>query len=102
MIKEILNNEFDEVKAKEYAVVDFSATWCGPCKMLHPIMEELSNEINVSFYNVDVDKNEFLSEEMGVQNIPAVFILKNGEVLDKSVGFRSKNDLKGFIEKLIK
>ena len=59
MVKKISQNEFNEVTASEVAVIDFSATWCGPCKMLAPVLEEVSEEYagKVNFFNVDVDEN---------------------------------------------
>ena len=65
MVKKIGQNEFAQTKNDEIALVDFSATWCGPCQMLAPIMEELSDEYvgRVSFYNVDVDENPALAQQ---------------------------------------
>ena len=63
MVKKISQNEFNEVTASEVAVIDFSATWCGPCKMLAPVLEEVSEEYagKVNFFNVDVDENPDLA-----------------------------------------
>ena len=65
MIKIIKDNNLDEVKASKYAVVDFSATWCGPCRMVAPAMEELSEELagEVDFFNCDVDENMELAQK---------------------------------------
>ena len=98
MIKIIENNDFSAVKASEYAVVDFNATWCGPCRMLAPVLEELAEELDeVEFFACDVDENGDLAGENGIQSIPAVGIYKNGQLVDMAVGFRPKDAIKAFI-----
>ena len=73
MVKKVDQSQFDEVRKSKAAVVDFSATWCGPCQMLAPILDELSGEVDsVDFYNVDVDENPDLAREFRIMNIPAV------------------------------
>ena len=93
-----LNNMQDALKAK-VAVVDFSATWCGPCKMLAPIMEELSEEMagQVEFYNADTDENMDLALANKVTSIPALFLLRDGQIVDRMIGFQSKQALKNWI-----
>lgn len=100
MVKRISEGEFLEVKQQSVAVIDFSATWCGPCKMLAPVLEEVSEELGdkVSFYNVDVDENPALAEQFGITNIPALALLKNGEQVDMHVGFSPKNGIVDFIK----
>lgn len=92
------NNMQDALKAK-VAVVDFSATWCGPCKMLAPIMEELSEEMagQVEFYNADTDENTDLALANKVTSIPALFLLRDGQIVDRMIGFQSKQALKNWI-----
>ena len=92
------NNMQDALKAK-VAVVDFSATWCGPCKMLAPIMEELSEEMagQVEFYNADTDENMDLALANQVTSIPALFLLRDGQIVDRMIGFQSKQALKNWI-----
>ena len=81
------------------AIIDFYATWCGPCKMLAPVMEQLSDEItDVEFYNIDVDENPDLAREYRIMNIPAVIAIKGGQVAGQQIGLVSKDDMKGFIE----
>ncbi|MCR4594697.1 MAG: thioredoxin [Clostridiales bacterium] len=100
MVKVIENGNFEEVLNSKLAVVDFSAVWCGPCKMVAPIVEELSDEMDgiADFYNVDVDENQELAVKYQIASIPAIAVFKNGELADMSVGFRPKDDLKKFIE----
>lgn len=98
MVNIIKNNELGSAMTGA-AVVDFSATWCGPCRMLAPIMDELSEELDgkVGFYNCDVDENGGLAANFGISNIPAVAVLKDGKLIDMAVGFRPKDDIKEFI-----
>ena len=99
MVKKIDNNNMDEAVGSSLALVDFSATWCGPCKMLAPVLDEISEEFagKVDFFNADVDANDELALKYGLQNIPALVIFKNGEIADWSGGFQSKEKLKAFV-----
>ena len=100
MVKVINQADFDEVKNSELAVVDFSAVWCGPCKMVAPVLEQLSEELtDVSFYNVDVDKNMDLAQEYKITNIPAILVMKRGQVVNSQVGFAPKDVLAEVINK---
>ncbi len=84
-------------------VVDFWATWCGPCRMLAPVIEELAADFEGKAVvgKVDVDENEDLARSFGIVSIPTVFIFKNGEVADKLIGFRQKAQLADAINNLI-
>lgn len=98
MIKEILSDEFKTVINEGKVVVDFFATWCGPCKMLSPVVDEISNELSdINFYKVDVDKNEDIAREYGIMSIPTIIIFENGKVVNTLVGIRSKTELKEVI-----
>ncbi len=103
MITKIENEKFDEVLAAEYALVDFSAVWCGPCRMLAPIIEELSDELDgkVGFFNADVDDNIGLAQTYGISSIPALILFKNGKPVDSMIGFRPKEDIRSFIENTV-
>lgn len=99
MVRKVDQSQFDEVRKSKAAVVDFSATWCGPCQMLAPILDELSGEVDsVDFYNVDVDENPDLAREFRIMNIPAVVALKDGQIVGQQIGFVPKEDLKNFVE----
>ncbi|MDO5291582.1 MAG: thioredoxin [bacterium] len=100
MVKKISQQEFQEVKDKNLAVIDFSATWCGPCKMLTPVLDQIAEELEgkASFYNVDVDENPDLAMQYGIRNIPALVILKEGEKVDTQVGFLPKEQLCKWME----
>ena len=95
MVKKITAKEFKSEVASGVSVVDFSAEWCGPCKMLGPILEEISNELDgkINFLNVDVDVDADLAVDFGITNIPALVILKDGEQVDLQVGFQPKENL---------
>jgi thioredoxin 1 len=100
MVKKISENEFNEVKNAKVAMIDFSATWCGPCKMLAPVLEEVSEEMkdSIEIYNIDVDENQNLAQQYGITSIPALVILKNGEKADMQVGFQPKDAIVSFIK----
>ncbi len=89
------------MEAKETLVVDFWAEWCGPCRMLAPVMEELSDEFEgrVRFVKIDVDDNPDLAREYSIMSIPCVMVFKGGALAAKNVGFAPKAKMKEFIEK---
>lgn len=99
MVHKIEQNNMQDALRAKVAVVDFSATWCGPCKMLAPIMEELSEEMagQVEFYNADTDENMDLALANKVTSIPALFLLRDGQIVDRMIGFQSKQALKNWI-----
>ena len=91
MLKVIENiNEFEEaIKGK--VLVDFFATWCGPCRMLAPILEDISKEHDV--IKVDIDNFEELAVRYGIESIPTVISFENGEIKNRRVGFGQKADI---------
>lgn len=93
MNKIINKDEFKNLvlESEEPVLVDFYADWCGPCKMLGPIMDDISTENKV--YKVNVDKEEDLAREYGVMSIPCVVAFKGGKEINRSVGLRSKDDI---------
>ncbi|MBR4236506.1 MAG: thioredoxin [Clostridia bacterium] len=91
MVKKINAQQFEtEAKNSAVAVVDFSATWCGPCKMLAPVLEKVSAQFDgkVDFYNVDVDDAPELAGEYNVNSVPCLILMKNGKLVSQSVGFK--------------
>lgn len=96
------DSNFDEVVtgADKPVLVDFWAEWCGPCKMIAPILDEIAEEKGdaVQIAKVDVDKNPALSQKFQVRAIPTLLLFKNGEVVNQIVGMTSKGDLISKIE----
>ena len=85
-------------------IVDFSAKWCGPCRMLLPIIEELSIELanSIVVYKCNVDENPNLAEKFGIMSIPSLLIFKNGKLLEQKTGGSSKQNLIDWINNVIK
>ena len=101
MVTKINEQDFNTKVVKDAAaVVDFSATWCGPCRMLAPVLEEISEEMSgkVNFYNVDVDDDSALAAGFGISSVPTVLLLKEGKVAAQSVGFKPGPAMKSWIE----
>ena len=99
MIVKIENNDMSKALESKCALVDFSATWCGPCRMLQPVLEELSEELagQVEFYNADADENGELAAQYGIASIPALLLFQNGQLVNQTVGFQPKAALKAFL-----
>ena len=90
------DNFYDEVVMSDIPVlVDFWATWCGPCKMIAPILSEIATEYagKVKIAKVNVDDNIELSNEFGIQSIPTLMLFRNGEVVNTVIGFREKEEI---------
>ena len=101
MVKKVNTQAFEnEAMKAPVAVVDFSATWCGPCRMLAPVLEEISEKLGdkVSFYAVDVDESAGLAMMFNVNSVPCLVLLKNGKPVSQSVGFRPEPQLTAWIE----
>ena len=87
------------IESKKKVLVDCYADWCGPCKMLGPIVDALSEEVeDYEFYKLNVDDAEEISREYGIMSIPTLLVFNNGELVDKSVGLLSKEDLKELLK----
>ena len=94
MVKEITELEFKEIVKEGKVLVDCFAPWCGPCKMLSPIIDEVASEVNTcTFYKLNVDDAANVSEEYGIVSIPTILLFEDGELKDKIVGFRSKDEI---------
>lgn len=99
-MKIVNEKEFNEVYNNGIVLVDFYADWCGPCKMVAPVLDELSSEVtDVTFVKVNVDNDSALAQKYGVQSIPTLILFKDGEIVDKAMGFQPKPGLLNFINK---
>jgi thioredoxin 1 len=105
MALEITDSNFDELvlKSDKPVVVDFWAEWCGPCKMIGPLINEMSKDYEGKALvgKVNVDQNANVSAQFGVRSIPTVLFIKNGEVVDKSVGAVPKSTLETKLKALL-
>ncbi len=100
----ITNENFESLKNGEQPlVVDFWATWCGPCRMVGPIISELAEAYDgkITVGKCDVEENEDLAVEFGIRNIPTILFFKNGQVVDKIVGAQSKAQLETKFQALL-
>ena len=105
MALEITDSNFEEtvLKSDKPVMVDFWAAWCGPCRMVGPIIDEISDEYEGKAVvgKVDIDSNQQYAAQFGVRNIPTVLVFKNGELVDRKVGVSSKNDYAQALDNLI-
>lgn len=103
MVTEVRDNSFEQevLKSDIPTVVDFWAVWCGPCKMLAPVIDEVSEELagKAKFVKVNVDENPVTASQFRIASIPTVMIFKGGKAVDTLVGFRPKDAIKAAIEK---
>ena len=92
--------QFNEFIQEGKVLIDFFATWCGPCKMLSPVIEQVANEHpELKVVKVDVDEAPAIAAKYGIQAIPTLFLLKDGKTVANSMGYINKNQLENFINK---
>lgn len=100
----ITSEQFEEkvLKNKKFVIVDFFANWCGPCKMLMPVLEEIDQEIDqVDIVKVNIDQDEELAKKFGVLSIPTLIFFSNGEEVEKTIGYRQKSQIEEIIKRFI-
>ncbi len=92
MVKALTDATFEEATANGVTLTDFRATWCGPCRMQSPVIEQLDQEMGdkVAFNKVDVDENQATAAKFGIMSIPTLLIKKDGQVVDTLVGYHPK------------
>ena len=92
----------EKIENGEKLIVDFAASWCGPCKMLKPIYEKVSskNTTEVQMYTIDVDANRDLAVSLGIRSVPTIKVFNKGSVVDTKVGILQENELKLIVEEL--
>jgi thioredoxin 1 len=99
MVKQITDKEFDESIKTGKVLVDFYAEWCGPCKMLSPVVDELSEELkDVTFFKLNVDESDEVVRKYNVMSIPTLLVFENGELKNTSVGFKNKDEIKELLK----
>ena len=91
------NFEEEVIKSEKRVLVDFNADWCGPCRMLHPVLEELEKKAPYKIVSINVDDNHELSQEYTVMSIPCLIVFENGKEINRAVGFMPADE----IEKLL-
>jgi len=97
MVVEINESDFDE-KMKGKCLVDFFAAWCMPCKILSPVVDKVSEEVEgVNFYKVDIDQNSGLADKYGVMAVPTLILFEDGIIKNKQTGYIGKEQLAEFI-----
>lgn len=100
MVKIVTNENFDSFIASGLVLIDFFAEWCGPCKMLSPVLDAVASELsNVSIGKVDIDNASATAEKYGVSSIPTLILFKDGKEVDRVVGLKDQDTLVKLITK---
>ncbi|MDE7263831.1 MAG: thioredoxin [Anaeroplasmataceae bacterium] len=94
----ITKENFNEAIKEGTIVLDFWANWCGPCRMLSPVLEQLAEQENLVVGKINVDEEEELSAQFQISSIPALYLIKDGKVVNKTVGYQSLEALKDFVK----
>ena len=98
MVVEINEKEFEEKIKNGKVVVDCYAPWCGPCKMLGPVVEEIACEVNdYNFYKLNIDDAPEISTKYGIMSIPTILVFEDGKLINTIIGFKPKDELKSII-----
>lgn len=87
------NFEIDGFETFEKVVIDFSATWCGPCKALNPILDDISATTYIKVFKIDVDRNQGLAIEYGIRSVPTMLCYKRGELINRLTGLKRKEEI---------
>ena len=99
MVDEITDATFEEETSEGVVLIDFWATWCGPCKMQSPVIDQLSEEMDdVKFTKMDVDQNQETARNLGIMAIPTLLIKKDGNIVDRLTGYTPKEKLEQILD----
>jgi thioredoxin 1 len=100
-ITNVTDQNFAQETSQGLVLADFWAPWCGPCKMIAPVLEELDQELGdkVKIVKINVDENQETAGKFGIMSIPTLLVFKNGEVVDKVIGYQPKEALAGVLNK---
>ncbi len=103
LVQHITDAEFQKTVASGVTLVDFWAPWCGPCRMIAPILDELAGELKdkARIVKINVDENPVVAGQFGIMSIPTLLLFKNGQKVDQKVGGQAKPQLKAFIEQAL-
>ena len=103
LVKHITDADFQTTVAEGVTLVDFWAPWCGPCRMIAPILDELAGELQTKarIVKINVDENPVVAGQFGVMSIPTLLLFKDGKKVDQKVGGQAKPQLKAFIEQAL-
>lgn len=101
MVRELTDTTFEQETASGLSLTDFWATWCGPCRMQSPVIEQLDEETgdSVDYFKLDVDENPETPSKFGIMSIPTLLIKKDGEVVEKLIGYHSKEQIESVLNK---
>ena len=99
MLKHANESNFQEMTGKGLVLVDFFATWCGPCRMLGPVLEDMANDRDsIDIVKVDIDESMNLARQYGIMSVPTLILFKDGQVIAKTGGFQPKESIQQFID----
>lgn len=100
MIKEITDNQLPKLADNQQAIIEFGADWCPPCKIQRPILEQIADDqkLNTEVFTIDVDHNQKIAEELNIMSIPTIFVIKNGKLNQRVVGYQTYDQLISYLK----